>query len=97
MRRELKEQEVNWKKEREEMRECIKGLERRMEELGGAGEGELKRRVLKKGERGGRSMVEDRLGLEIEWKIELREREERRRNIVINGMEVKDGKRKEAV
>lgn len=67
---------MNWKKKREEMRECIKGLERRVEELERARRGELKGRVLKEGERGGRGMIENRL-LEIEWKIELREREER--------------------
>lgn len=41
LRRKWKEQEAKWKKEREEMRNCIKGLERRVEELRGDGGGEL--------------------------------------------------------
>lgn len=64
------------------MRECIKGLERRVEELGGCGGGESEGTDLKKEMRGKGEIVEDRL-LEVEWKIEMREGEERRRNIII--------------
>lgn len=35
--------------------------------------------------------------MEIERKIEMREREERRRNIILEGIEVKNDKRREAV
>lgn len=96
MRKEWKEQEAKWKKEREEIRDCIKGLERRMEELGGNGEKELKGVDLKEGMRKGSGIGEDRLR-EIERRIEMREREERRRNIILKGVEVKEGKRREAV
>jgi len=34
---------------------------------------------------------------EIERKLERKEREERKRNLIIRGLEVKEGKRKEAV
>lgn len=30
---EFKEQEMNWKREHEEMRQCIKGLEQKIEEM----------------------------------------------------------------
>lgn len=65
------------------MRDCIKGLERRVEELGGDGKGELEGVDLKEEMSGGRGIVENR----------LREGKERRRN-VLKGVEVKDGKRK---
>lgn len=45
--------------------------------------------------RGGGEIVEDRL-LEIEKKVEMREREEKRRSIIIK-VEGKDKKRREAV
>lgn len=48
------------------------------------------------GKRGGRKIVEDRL-TKTERRIEIWEREERRRNIIIKGVEVKKGKRREAV
>lgn len=49
---------------------------------------------LKGGKRGERGIVEDRL---MKRKIELREREKRRKNIILKGMEMKNGKRREAV
>lgn len=33
IRNEFKEQEMNWKREHEEMRQCIKGLEQKIEEM----------------------------------------------------------------
>lgn len=48
----------------------------------------------KKGGRGHREKMEKRVG-EIERKWEAMEKEERRRNIVIRGQEVKEGKRRE--
>lgn len=51
---------------------------------------------LKEGKGGGRKIVEDRL-MEIERKMEMREREERRKNIIIKGVKVKNGRRREAV
>lgn len=92
VRRELKEQKVKWKKEREKMRDCIKRLERRINELEGAEGGELEAVDVREGKRGGRSIVEDRL-IKIERKIEMRKREERRRNIIIKGVQIKEGKK----
>lgn len=40
--------------------------------------------------------VKNRL-IEIERKMEMREKEERRKNIIIKGVEVKNGRRREAV
>lgn len=51
---------------------------------------------LKSGKRGGGRIVEDRL-TEIEKRIEIKERKKRRRNIIIKGAEVKEGKKREAV
>lgn len=79
---------------REAMRDCIKGLERRMKE--GAGKRELEEVDVRRGKIGGRVMVENRL-IEIEKKIEIRKRKERRRNIIIKRVQVKDDKREEAV
>lgn len=45
--------------------------------------------VMKKG-------IDDKIK-EIEWKLEKREREERRRNIIIKGLEEREGKRMEVV
>lgn len=44
----------------------------------------------------GREKMEDRVK-DIERKMELKEREERKRNILIRRVEVKEGKRREAV
>lgn len=61
-----------------EMRKRIKGLEKRVEELGGAGK-ELERIDLKEGKERGRRIVEDKL-MKIERKIKMREKEERKNN-----------------
>lgn len=45
--------------------------------------------VMKKG-------IDDKIK-EIEWKLEKREREERRKNIIIKGLEEREGKRMEVV
>ncbi|XP_067214178.1 uncharacterized protein [Linepithema humile] len=97
IRREMKEfrkREEGWKEEREEMKKQIKGLERRIEEM--EGEGEKKREGKRKEGKGEGEKIKLRLK-EIEKKMERKEREERRKNLVIKGIEVKEGKRKEAV
>lgn len=67
-----------------------------MEKLGRAGGGKLEGMSLKEEKKEKRRIVEDRL-LEVERRIKMKEREERRRNIIIKKVEVKEGKRKEAV
>lgn len=93
MRAELRDREDRWKEEREEMRGMIKELEKKME-------------LLEKDRRGGgwRGKEEQDKGVEIEGKVrelekrlEAKEREERRRNVIIRGIEVKEGRRQEAV
>lgn len=95
MRRDMKEQAVRWKEERMEMMEIIKGLERRVKKL------ETAEKEGEEGERGiredkGRERIKERVK-DIERKIELKERADRKRNIIIKGLEVKEGKRREAV
>lgn len=93
--KQMREQEIRWKEEKEGLLDTVKGLEKRVIELetgmikeGGQKCPEEARK--KKGE------VEERMK-EVEIKLERKEREERRRNIVIRGVEVKEGKREEAV
>lgn len=90
----FKEKETRWKEEREEMMGNMRELEKRIGELekregtkevGGKIEGEM----MKKG-------MDDKMK-EIEWKLEKREREERRRNIIIKGLEEREGRRREVV
>lgn len=52
---------INEIEEREEMRDCIKGLERKLEELEGAGGGELEGVDVRGEEIGGRGIIEDKL------------------------------------
>lgn len=66
-----------------------------MEKLGRAGGGKLEGMSLKERKKERRRIVEDRL-LEFERRIKMKERE-KRRNIIIKKVEVKEGKRKEAV
>lgn len=72
------------------MRKSIKGLEERIEELDGKRGGRREEDGIeekeKEGEMGGRLR-----------KIEMKEREDKKKNILIRGIEVKDGKRREAV
>ncbi|XP_067207866.1 golgin subfamily A member 6-like protein 22 [Linepithema humile] len=92
--KEFREREEGWKEEREEMKKQIKGLERRIEEM--EGEGEKKKEGKKKKGKGEEEEMKLRLK-KIEKKMERKEREERRKNLVIKGIEVKEGRRKEAV
>jgi len=91
--KDIKEREVRWKEEKEEVRRQIKELEVRMEklEVGIEVEGGEK-----KGERERKRETERRIK-EIERRMERKEREKRRKNLVIRGLEVKEGKRREAV
>ncbi|CAL1672975.1 unnamed protein product [Lasius platythorax] len=83
MRREFRESERKWKEEKEELRKGMKDLEKRVE--GNKPDG-------------GRGLEgTERRIREMERKLETKEREERRKNIIIRGLEVKEGKRKEAV
>jgi len=89
MRREFREQERRWIEERGEMRRSIRSLEEKVEVL------EKKKLVEGGGEEKGEEIEKRLRGMER--KIELREREERKRNFLIKGLVVKEGKRKEAV
>lgn len=90
---EFREQEMNWRKEREEMRQTIRMLEQKIEEVREEKERERdggKVRV------GGGADTEQRLE-RLERRIEMNDRIERRKNIIIKGLEVKEGRRREAV
>jgi len=69
------------KREIRELEGKLKGLEDKLKE-----DGEGRKGVKKKGE------LEGRLG-KIERRIGKKEREERRKNMIIRGLEVKEGKR----
>jgi len=94
MRKEFRQKEVKWEGEREELRRGIDELEKKMEILMREKE-EMGRR--------GRDMekVKDiELGSRVkilERKLEVKEREERRRNIIIKETETKKRKRKVVV
>lgn len=84
------------KNDKEMMRECIRDLEKKVIELEGTkgkdkGSVEVPERNRRK-----KGWMDVRLA-EIEKKIEMREREERKRNTLIKGVGVKVGKRKNAV
>lgn len=84
------------KNDREKMRECIRELEKKVievEDTKGKDKGSVE---VPEGDRRKKGWMDVRLA-EIEKKIEMREREERKRNTLIKGVEVKDGKRKNAV
>ncbi|XP_011859447.1 PREDICTED: golgin subfamily A member 6-like protein 22, partial [Vollenhovia emeryi] len=85
--------EEEWKKEKGKLEERVKELERKVvEREGEKGDGEMKGE--KKGEGGGG--LEERVKW-MEGMMERKERENRRRNVVIRGLEVKEGKRREEV
>lgn len=94
VRRESEVREERWKREREELRNCIKGLENKMEKLAkeGISKGPERGKEVEEGGEGLRSKVG-----RIERNLERQEREERRKNIIIKRVEVRNGKRKEAV
>jgi len=82
------------RKEREELKEQVKVIERKIVDLESSDIREGGRGVLEvEGEKGemGRKIKE------IERKLERKEREERKRNLIIRELEVKESKRKEAV
>ncbi|XP_024890348.1 golgin subfamily A member 6-like protein 22 [Temnothorax curvispinosus] len=92
LRREFREREKRWKEEREEtnkqkekMEERIRRLEEKIEE---------RKEEKKEEERNGRGEVGEKMR-ELERRLERKEKEERRRNIVIRGLEVKEGGRRE--
>ncbi|KAL6416457.1 hypothetical protein ACFW04_011849 [Cataglyphis niger] len=94
VRKELRESEKKWKEEREELKNHIKELEGKIEKIENRniGEGEGNRAI----SRGVSEVIGNRLK-EMESRMERREREERRRNVLIKGVVVKEGRRRAAV
>lgn len=92
VRREFKEREEKWREEREEMKRSLEGLERKLIEI----EMREEKERASKGGLGdtGNGSVERRIR-EMERKIEMKEREEKRKNVIIREMEVSEGRRKE--
>jgi len=94
LRRDIGEKEKRWREEREGLRESIRGLEERMKTMEERKkEGQMEKVVEGRNEE---KVVIERVK-EIEKRLERKERQERRRNVIIKGMEVKEGKRREAV
>ncbi|EZA48017.1 hypothetical protein X777_14458 [Ooceraea biroi] len=93
MREEIREQERKGREERMELRVRVEGLERKMEEMELGNREGREREGITEGDRRG---WEEKLG-EIERRIEWKDREERRKNIMIRGIEVKERRRREAV
>ncbi|EZA50915.1 hypothetical protein X777_10742 [Ooceraea biroi] len=94
IRKEFKRMEIRWLQEREELKGEIKGLKEKVGKL----EGDLREKVV--GDRGNEKGKEEEIEKKIrgiERKLEIREREERRRNVIIKGLEKKEGGRREAV
>src|SRR5436190_9747800 len=91
-RREYREQMKEWRVEKKALREEIESLVKRMEGLEAKVE---EGRKEKKGAEGGKGGRMERRVKEIDWRWELREREERKKNIVVRGLEVREGKRRE--
>ncbi|KMQ86086.1 hypothetical protein RF55_15041 [Lasius niger] len=95
---EFKKKEEKWREEKRKMKEEIQGLEMRIQEM----EGKLERKIkeggslVEGGGGGGKDMDEEMVNKikEIEKKMELKEREERRNNIVIRSLEEDRGGQK---
>ncbi|KMQ86922.1 hypothetical protein RF55_13959 [Lasius niger] len=101
MREEIRQREEKWRQEKREMKEEIQGLEMRIQEM----EGKLERKIkeggslVKGGGKAGKGMekeiVDKMKG--IGRKMELKEREERKNNIVICSLEEGEGEIREGV
>lgn len=92
MKKDLGEREAKWQRERKEMMDRIQKLEEKIKGWE-AKRGREEGRLIEEGGRGGLGgKIKD-----IEWKMEIRERRERRRNIIVKGMEIKEGKSEEAI
>ncbi|KAL6433513.1 hypothetical protein ACFW04_006543 [Cataglyphis niger] len=96
VRKEFRESEKRWVEEREEFNRRIKELEEKMERLGNGDTGKREGNKMVNGGGGKSEAMENRLN-EMKNRIERREREERRRNMLIKGVEVKEGRRRMAV
>jgi len=91
-RRDCKTQRKEWEREREEMKGDMRDLKKRLEILEQNERQEKgERQRWREGE--GKNMMEKIK--RIEKSMESRKREKRRRNIIIKGMEAKEGKRRE--
>lgn len=89
---EIKERVEKWNKEKEEMSDRVEKLEGRIKML----EEQKKVSRGKEEEDGGRENIDNRIKI-MERRMEMKEREDRKKNFIIKGLEVKDGKRSEAV
>jgi hypothetical protein len=89
IRRKGRERERRWREERESLIDTVRRLEKKVEELKGGGE------VRTGG--GGKGEELDRRVREMEKREKMRDREIRRKNVIVKGLKVKEGKRLEAV
>ncbi|XP_024890196.1 golgin subfamily A member 6-like protein 22 [Temnothorax curvispinosus] len=95
LKEELRRSEAIWRKQREALEEKVKKLEEKVEERIKRVEEKIRERKGKeKGEIGNGNKMRERMK-ELERRLERKEKEERRRNIVIRGLEVKEGGRRQ--
>jgi len=95
IRKDIREQDKKWRSEVDRLREDIKGLEKRIKKM----EMEKKKERVEdengRKEKGNR-VVEVRVK-ELEKHIEMKERKDRKRNVIIRRLETREGRRREAV
>ncbi|GAB1869444.1 hypothetical protein CAJAP_10523 [Camponotus japonicus] len=94
IRREFREQMKEGKEERDFLRKELEKIEERVKGLE-IGRGQKNHREGKEGREGSKDMKDRLKG--IERKMELKEREDRRKNIIIRGLKVESGKRRKKV
>jgi len=95
LRRDIGEKERRWREERKGLIESIKGLEDKIKIMEMELKKEGRRGKVEEGRKEEKAMVER--VKKIEKRLESKERQDRRRNVMIKGLEVKEGKRREAV
>ncbi|KAL6420868.1 hypothetical protein ACFW04_014384 [Cataglyphis niger] len=94
IRKEFRQSEKRWKEERDELKKRIEELKGKIEKT----ENRFFRE--KEGSRAVTRGAKEGIGIkikELESRMERREREERRKNVLIKGVEIKEGRRKVAV
>ncbi|XP_020295965.1 golgin subfamily A member 6-like protein 22 [Pseudomyrmex gracilis] len=97
-RKDMAEKEEMWRKERQELRDSITGLKKRVKEMELRAEKTIEEG--KGGREGGGKKKEVEIAermKEIQRKLERKERKDRKRNLIIRGLGVKEEKRREAV
>lgn len=94
LRKEFRDQTNEWRREKEELKREIEEMKERMGKLEGKGKEEGREEERGRREEGRKIIDKVR---EMERRMEVKEKKERRRNVIIKGIEVKEGGRRERV